>query len=171
MTHEIEFEYGTISFAGSSENSRTSHLFISIDKEKDPFSTLGFNSWETPIGKVTKGMDIVMALDSTYGDMPPWGKGPKQEPIYHGPGYLEQNFPKLDRFTTCRVSTTYSEESNIPEEKPDEDDDFYFDEEGDPESHSDSSDEFEAAWADSSSDDHYGQPRYEFSSRRGARLR
>jgi len=96
----IPFEIGTISFAGSGDDSRTSHLFIAYKA----ISQFGENEWETPVGKVTKGMeDVVAAFYSGYGDMPPWGKGPEQQPIYDGPKYIEDNFPLLDKFTTCTV--------------------------------------------------------------------
>ena len=40
----------------------------------------------------------------SYGDMPPWGKGPVQGKIHaNGAHYIEQEFPKTDRFTTCTV--------------------------------------------------------------------
>ena len=94
----IPFEPGTISFAGSGPNSRSSHLFISYD-----YSTnLGTQLWETPVGKVVDGMDHVKAFYS-YGDMPPWGKGPEQGLIYDGPSYINDNFPLTDKFTKCIV--------------------------------------------------------------------
>ena len=48
----IEFKEGTISYAGSGPNSRTSQLFISYGK----VSSLGRELWETPIGEVVEGM-------------------------------------------------------------------------------------------------------------------
>ena len=49
-------------------------------------------------------MDNVRKLYSGYGDMPPWGKGPKQGPIHNrGSSYIEEEFPLLDRFETCSV--------------------------------------------------------------------
>ena len=35
--------------------------------------------------------------------MPPWGKGPVQGKIHNGPQYIENNFPKLDKFNHCKV--------------------------------------------------------------------
>lgn len=35
--------------------------------------------------------------------MPPWGKGPVQGKIHSGPSYIEDNFPKLDKFNHCKV--------------------------------------------------------------------
>jgi hypothetical protein len=56
---------------------------------------------ETPIGEVIEGMENVDNLYS-YGDMPPWGKGPEQGKI-HNPSYITENFPKTDKFRTCKV--------------------------------------------------------------------
>jgi len=94
----IPFEPGTLSFAGSGDNSRTSQLFISYGSAQ----SLGREKWETPVGKVVKGMANVEQFYS-YGDMPPWGKGPVQGKIHSGEAYINDNFPLTDRFTTCRV--------------------------------------------------------------------
>jgi cyclophilin family peptidyl-prolyl cis-trans isomerase len=94
----IPFEPGTISFAGSGPNSRSSHLFISYDYS----TSLGTELWETPVGKVIDGMDNAVQFYS-YGDMPPWGKGPEQGLIYDGPSYINDNFPLTDKFLTCIV--------------------------------------------------------------------
>ena len=47
-------------------------------------------------------MEHVEALYS-YGDMPPWGKGPEQPKIRSDPNYVRDQFPLLDKFTTCTV--------------------------------------------------------------------
>ena len=48
----------------------------------------------------------------SYGDMPPWGKGPVQGKIHGHPEYIEENFPKIDKFVHCKV-----ERLNVEEEK------------------------------------------------------
>ena len=96
----LPFREGMVSFAGSGPNSRTSQLFIAYDGA----GNLGQSPWETPFGEVIEGMDNVRKLYS-YGDMPPWGKGPEQGPIRNrGLKYIEENFPLLDKFETCTVS-------------------------------------------------------------------
>jgi hypothetical protein len=76
-------------------------------------------------------MENIRQLDSSYGDMPPWGKGPEQGPIYDGPEYITKNFPKLDKFDTCTVERrriipenkeedTDREEANNQEEEKEE---------------------------------------------------
>lgn len=107
---KIPFEKGVISFAGSGPNSRTSQLFIAYA----PSSGFGRELWETPIGKVIEGMEHVEAFYS-YGDMPPWGKGPVQGKIHSGPEYIEENFPLTDKFDVCRVERMPKETKNDAE--------------------------------------------------------
>lgn len=100
LTPPIKFDEGVISFAGSGPNSRTSHLFIAYG----PVPSLGTQLWETPIGTVIEGMEVVRSLNSEYGDMPPWGHGPEQHKIRRGGlAYMEAEFPNLDKFIHCRV--------------------------------------------------------------------
>ena len=63
---------------GSGPDSRSSQIFINYSAENSQW--LGDNPWETPFGIVERGMDVVRNFYS-YGDMPPWGKGPEQEKI------------------------------------------------------------------------------------------
>ena len=99
-THDpvIPFQEGTISYAGSGDHSRTSQLFISYGASK----ALGTQKWETPVGMVIEGMENIRNLYS-YGDMPPWGKGPVQGKIHSGRSYIEDNFPLSDKFLSCTV--------------------------------------------------------------------
>ena len=51
----------------------------------------------TPFGKVVEGMEVVDAIDGTYGEGAPSGRGPAQEAIQtQGNTYLKAQFPKLD---------------------------------------------------------------------------
>lgn len=96
----IPFDEGIISFAGSGKDSRTSQLFIAYA----PSKSLGQAPWETPIGKVTEGMDYVHNFYAEYGDLPPWGKGPLQHKIQtEGKKYMDEEFPLADRFLKCKV--------------------------------------------------------------------
>ena len=65
---------------------------------------MGKEKWETPIGKVIGGtMESAYSFYS-YGDMPPWGKGPTQQKIRNlGAAYIEEEFPKSDSFPECTV--------------------------------------------------------------------
>lgn len=93
-----QFHKGTMAFAGSGPNSRTSQLFISYGTNPG----LGKEKWETPFGEVIEGMENVEKLYS-YGDMPPWGKGPVQQKIRNNPNYVKDQFPMLDKFGKCEI--------------------------------------------------------------------
>ena len=95
---DVKFKKGTVAFAGSGDNSRTSQLFISYGSS----ASLGTQKWETPFGEVIEGMEHIEKLYS-YGDMPPWGNGPVQQKIHGNPNYIEDNFPKTDKFIHCRT--------------------------------------------------------------------
>jgi hypothetical protein len=73
-------------------------MFISYGAHQ----SLGTELWETPFGEVISGMDVANQFYS-YGDMPPWGKGPVQGKIYNGPEYINENFPLIDSFEKCSV--------------------------------------------------------------------
>jgi len=106
---DTKFEPGTISFAGSGHDSRTTEIFIvnpgATQKQLDEF---GQNSWETPFavidGDVNKS--ALKKIYSGYGDMPPFGKGPDSSKIYDADGYttyLPKKFPKLDYVDRCYI--------------------------------------------------------------------
>lgn len=83
---------GTISFATSGVDSRTTQVFINfvdntfLDTQNPPF---------TPFGRVVSGMDVVDKLYSAYGEAPSKGSGQTMIQT-QGNAFLQQNFPKLD---------------------------------------------------------------------------
>lgn len=97
------FRRGYLSFAGYGDNSRATHMFITLG---DHLDGLGNMPWETPFGYVTEaGMrDTVSRFTTSYGDIAPWGKGPDPQRIEapDGASYLKQNFPLLDYITSCK---------------------------------------------------------------------
>lgn len=78
---------GTITFATSGPNSRTTQVFINLANNQG-LDKQGFS----PFGVVTEGMSVVEQLYSGYGDA-----GPNQGQIKSmGNAYVEASFPKLD---------------------------------------------------------------------------
>jgi peptidyl-prolyl cis-trans isomerase A (cyclophilin A) len=90
---------GTLTFATSGQNTRTTQLFINLVDNKR-LDGMGFSSF----GKVVEGMDKVEALYSGYGEGAPRGKGPDQGRIQgEGNEYLKKDFDKLDYVKTARL--------------------------------------------------------------------
>jgi cyclophilin family peptidyl-prolyl cis-trans isomerase len=97
------FKRGFMSFAGNGENSRATHMFITLGENVE---SLGTMPWETPFGYVTpESMEkTVSRFTTSYGDIAPWGKGPDPGRIGSADGaeYLKQNFPQLDYIVSCK---------------------------------------------------------------------
>jgi peptidyl-prolyl cis-trans isomerase A (cyclophilin A) len=90
---------GTITFATSGPNSRTTQVFINL-KDNVRLDRSGF----VPFGQVVAGMDVVDHLYNTYGDAPPRGLGPDQNLIEtQGNSYLESKFPRLDTIKRATI--------------------------------------------------------------------
>jgi len=90
---------GTVSFANSGKNTRTTQVFINYN-DNTPLDSMGF----APIGEVVEGMDVVESLHDGYGDGPPSGSGPDQREIErNGNEYLKRRFPNLDYIQTAKV--------------------------------------------------------------------
>jgi peptidyl-prolyl cis-trans isomerase A (cyclophilin A) len=84
---------GTITYATSGPNSRSTQVFINLRDNRNSLDGTGF----APFGKVTSGMDVVDSFYNSYGDMPPQGQGPDPSQIQlRGNEYLESRFPRLD---------------------------------------------------------------------------
>jgi peptidyl-prolyl cis-trans isomerase A (cyclophilin A) len=111
---QIPFRPGTLAYAGSGPNSRSSEFFIVMPET--PASQLeyfGTNPWETPFGYVHEE-DVVNVVGQwySYGDMPPWGQGPDPQLIYQKDGYeyLKREFPEMDYIETCRIVVSKGDE-------------------------------------------------------------
>jgi peptidyl-prolyl cis-trans isomerase A (cyclophilin A) len=90
---------GSITFATSGPNSRTTQVFINLGNNAN-LDGMGF----APFGRVTEGMEIVGQLHSGYGEGAPQGRGPDQGRIQsEGNAYLERDFPKLDYIKKATV--------------------------------------------------------------------
>jgi len=84
---------GSITFATSGPNTRTTQLFISLG-DNARLDAMGFS----PFGKVIEGMDVVEKLYSGYGEAPDQGRIQAE-----GKPYLDANFPQLDSIKLARI--------------------------------------------------------------------
>jgi peptidyl-prolyl cis-trans isomerase A (cyclophilin A) len=90
---------GTITFATSGPNSRTTQLFINF-ADNTSLDGRGFS----PFGKVTEGMDVVDKINGEYGEGAPRGRGPHQGHVQmEGNAYLKTNFPNLDYIKSATI--------------------------------------------------------------------
>ena len=77
---------GSVTFATSGANSRTTQIFINFG-DNSSLDSQGF----APFGKVIEGMENVDAINPRYGESPHQGSIKEL-----GNAYLQQNFPELD---------------------------------------------------------------------------
>lgn len=101
---------GTITFATSGRNSRTTQVFINF-KDNGPLDRQGFS----PFGEVIDGMETVVdELYSGYGEGAPRGAGPNQHQLQaQGNDYLVAEFPQLDY---VKKATIIEESDEAPAE-------------------------------------------------------
>ena len=90
---------GTITFATSGPNSRTTQVFVNL-VDNTRLDAMGF----APFGTVISGMDVMKKLHSGYGEGAPMGRGPSQDRIMvEGNAYLLKEFPLLDHVVKAEV--------------------------------------------------------------------
>lgn len=87
---------GAVAYAGGGKDSRGAQLFWVHHKGGQP---LGRELWETPIGNITKGYEVVK--DSLYGG---YNEQVDQVKIFQrGNDYTKENFPLLDYMVRCEL--------------------------------------------------------------------
>ena len=84
---------GSLTFATSGPNSRTTQLFINL-AENGRLDGMGFS----PFGTVITGMDVVEKLYSGYGESPDQGRIQAE-----GKTYLDKEFPQLDSIKSAKI--------------------------------------------------------------------
>jgi cyclophilin family peptidyl-prolyl cis-trans isomerase len=91
---------GTIAFAMTGPNTRTTQLFISL-VDNSRLDAQGF----APLGRVVSGMDVVDRIYGGYGETAGGGMraGKQDRMMNEGNRHLDQDFPKLDRLIRARV--------------------------------------------------------------------
>jgi peptidyl-prolyl cis-trans isomerase A (cyclophilin A) len=90
---------GTITFATSGPETRTTQVFINYDNNT-MLDAQGF----APFGEVSEGMNVVQEFYAGYGEGAPRGAGPDQNAITDiGNAYLEEHFPRLDYIKKARL--------------------------------------------------------------------
>ena len=77
---------GTITFATSGPNSRTTQFFVNLG-DNTFLDSQGFS----PIGRVIEGMEVVKSICDAYGEAPN-----KMHIQSQGNEYLRKHFPKMD---------------------------------------------------------------------------
>ena len=84
---------GTLSFAMSGPNTRTTQLFINL-KDNEALDSKGF----APFAEVVEGMDVVDKLHSG------WGNTPQQKKILdEGNAHLDKEYKELDRIKAAKI--------------------------------------------------------------------
>jgi cyclophilin family peptidyl-prolyl cis-trans isomerase len=91
---------GTIAFAMTGPNTRTTQLFISL-VDNSRLDGQGFS----PLGRVVRGMDVVDRIYGGYGENAGGGMraGKQQRMMNEGNVHLDKDYPRLDRIVRARV--------------------------------------------------------------------
>ena len=91
---------GTIAFAMTGPNTRTTQLFVSL-VDNSRLDAQGFS----PLGSVVEGMDVVDRLYGGYGENAGGGMraGKQARMMAEGNAHLDRDYPKLDRLVRAYV--------------------------------------------------------------------
>jgi len=92
---------GYVAFANTGPNTRATEIYINLGDNSRNDAEAGF----APFGKVVEGMDVVLKLNSSYGEASGGGmRAGKQDKMFEeGNAYLDREFPKLDKLIRARL--------------------------------------------------------------------
>lgn len=103
---------GTITYATSGPNSRTTQMFINLANNNTPPRFLDRQGF-TPIGRVISGMEVVDAINAEYGQTPDQGMIETR-----GNAYLKANFPNMDYIEKAVILPSEPAGQAAPEASP-----------------------------------------------------
>lgn len=91
---------GTIAFAFTEPNTRTTQLYINM-VDNSRLDSGGF----APLGSISKGMEVVDKIYSGYGETAGGGvrRGDQSKIVEEGNAYLDREFPLLDKLIRTRI--------------------------------------------------------------------
>lgn len=91
---------GTIAFAFTEPNTRTTQLYINM-VDNTRLDAGGF----APLGSISKGMEVVDQIYSGYGETAGGGvrRGNQSKIVAEGNAYLDREFPLLDKLISARI--------------------------------------------------------------------
>jgi len=99
---QLAFKPGVLSFAGGGPKTRGTAVFLALSKSPHQLKAFGTQLWETPLGYVTQGLDVLNKIYTGYGDMKEQGgRGPSQRELNSRGNQALANFPRLDYFKKC----------------------------------------------------------------------
>jgi len=101
---------GTIVFATSGANSRTTQVFINLADNSSSLDSQGF----APFGQVVSEMQVLQHLYSGYGEET---TNDQQNITNGGKAYLERKYPKLDIIKTATITSPAAPAHRAPVRK------------------------------------------------------
>jgi len=92
---------GMVAFAFAVRNARATQAYIALTDLSATQDDQGF----APFGRVIDGMDVADRLNAEYGENSGSGiRAGRQQPLFDGGnGYLDREFPRLDRIIRARI--------------------------------------------------------------------
>lgn len=113
----IAWKKGMLSFAGSGPDSRGTQMFFGFEDDQ----RLGKQRWETPLGFVDHGFEVIERVYAGYGDLKVFGgEAPDGFRIMQeGGAFLREEYPLMDYITGCaRINPLAPSPTSTPAPRP-----------------------------------------------------